>query len=77
MGLTSSGTRQRATAAAALLAEVTLRSHRRQHQPLGTLAKWCSRFSCRGISTKPAEYVVFAKAVQLPVPRAVPEHRMH
>ena len=77
MGLTSSGTGQRATAAAALLAGVTLRSHRRQHQPLGTLAKWCSRVSCRGMSTKPAEQVGLAKAVHLPVPKAVREHLRH
>ena len=75
--LTSSGTGQRAVAAAALRAEGTHRSQRRQHHPLGTLDRWWSLLSCRGMSTRPAEQVVLAKAVHLPVPRAVREHRVH
>ena len=77
MALTSSGTGQRATAAAALRAGVTLMSNRRQHQPLGTLARWCSRFSCRGMATRSAEQVGLANAVHLPAPREVREHRKH
>ena len=64
-------------AAAALRAGVTHKSQRRQHQPWGTLDRWWILISCRGMSTKSAEQVVFAKAVHLPVPRAVREHRMH
>ena len=75
--LTSSGTGQRATAAAARLAEETPKSHRRQHHPLGTLARWCSRFSCRGMPTSSAGQVVLAKEVHLPVPRAVRAHLRH
>ena len=75
--LTSSGTGQRAAVAAALRAEVTHKLHRRQHHPLGTLARWWGLLSCRGMLTRPAEQVVLANAVHLPVPSAVRLHRVH